>query len=120
MSNLVNHAYRLRSRPDGAPSPADLELVEESVPELGAGQALVRTCYLSVDPTTRVWMSDYRGYQPPVTIGEVMRGVGVGQVIASRRDDLAEGALVLGWPGWQEYCVTDDTSLIELQFPFLP
>lgn len=34
------------------------------VPDLEPGQALVRTCYLSVDPTTRIWMSDYRGYMP--------------------------------------------------------
>ncbi len=47
------------------------------MPETGAGQALVRTCYLSVDPTTRVWISDYRVYMPPVPLGQVMRGVGM-------------------------------------------
>ncbi|MGY1641885.1 zinc-binding dehydrogenase [Geodermatophilus sp. SYSU D00703] len=25
-----------------------------------------------------------------------------------------------GWPGWQEYCLTDEASLIPLQTPFLP
>jgi NADPH2:quinone reductase len=104
----------------GPPTSDDLELVEEELPETGDGQALVRTCYLSVDPTTRVWMSDYRAYMPPVPLGQVMRGVGVGQVIESRRDDLPTGALVTGWPGWQEYCLTDDAGLIPLQFPFLP
>ena len=120
MSATVNLAYRLKSRPEGSPAADNLELVEEIVPDPEPGQALVRTCYLSVDPTTRVWMSDYRGYMPPVPLGEVMRGVGVGQVEKSRRGDLPEGAVVLGWPGWQEYCLTDESSLVPLEFPFLP
>jgi NADPH-dependent curcumin reductase CurA len=120
MSTRLNHAFRLRRRPEGAPVKDDLELVEEPVPEPGPGQALVRTCYLSVDPTTRIWMTDYRSYLPPSPLNEVMRGVGVGQVVKSRREDLPEGTLVLGWPGWQEYCLTDEASLLPLQFPFLP
>ena len=116
----TNRTFRLRRRPVGPPTADDLELVEEELPETGTGQALVRTCYLSVDPTTRVWMSDYRAYMPPVPLGQVMRGVGVGQVIESRRDDLPAGTLVTGWPGWQEYCLTDEANLIPLQFPFLP
>jgi NADPH-dependent curcumin reductase CurA len=116
----TNRAFRLRRRPVGPPTGDDLELVEEELPETGTGQALVRTCYLSVDPTSRVWMSDYRAYMPPAPLGQVMRGVGVGQVVESRRDDLPEGTLVTGWPGWQEYCLTDEASLIPLQFPFLP
>jgi len=114
---LINKAYYLRARPQGSPAQADLQLVEEPVPSLQAGQALVRTCYLSVDPTTRVWMSDYPGYLPPAPLGAVMRALGVGQVVASQRPDLQAGALVFGWTGWQEFCVADDTALIS---PFVP
>jgi NADPH2:quinone reductase len=115
----VNRAYRLRARPTGRVTEGDLELVEEAVPELADGQALVRTLVLSLDPTNRIWMSEHRGYMPPVPLGAVMRGLGVGQVVASRRDDLAEGALVLGWTGWQDYCVADDAQL-EGPFTVLP
>ena len=73
----------------------DLKFVEEAVPEPGPGQALVRTCYVSVDPTSRVWMSDYRSYMPPSALYEVMRSIGVGQAVESRRDDLPKGTLVL-------------------------
>ena len=75
------------------------------MPELADGQALIRTLLLSVDPANRVWMSDMRGYKPPVPVGEVMDGIGAGEVVASRRPDLAEGALVTGRLGWQEHCV---------------
>jgi NADPH-dependent curcumin reductase CurA len=115
----VNRAYRLRRRPDGELADSDLELVTEQVPGLQDGQALVRTQLLSLDPTNRIWMSDNRGYMPPVPLGEVMRGIGVGEVIESRRDDLPVGATVSGFTGWQELVLADD-SLLEAPLSVLP
>jgi NADPH2:quinone reductase len=117
--SYINHAFRLRRRPNGPLAPGDLELVSEEVDPLEDGQALVRSLLLSLDPTLRLWMSDIRGYMPPVPIDDVMRGLGVGQVVESRRDDLPVGALVSGWTGWQEYCVADDAQL-EAPFGVLP
>jgi len=119
MTTPTNRLFRLRSRPHGQVTERDLEWVEESMAEIGEGQALVRTLYLSLDPTNRVWMSQLRSYIAPVELGAVMRGLGVGQVIASRRDDLPVGAFVLGFTGWQEYCVADD-SVLEFPFTVLP
>jgi NADPH2:quinone reductase len=112
-----NRAYRLRQRPQGRVSDADLEFVTEPVPDLEDGQALVKTLELSVDPTNRIWMSELRGYLPPVPLDDVMRGLGVGVIVESRRDDLPEGTMVLGWTDWQEYCVADDAQLLS---PFTP
>jgi NADPH2:quinone reductase len=64
-------------------------------------------------------MSEMRGYMPPVPIGDVMRGLGIGQVVESRRDDLPVGTLVTGWTGWQELCVADDALLLT-PFKVLP
>jgi NADPH-dependent curcumin reductase CurA len=50
-------------------------------------------------------MSDMRQYSPPVELGEVMRGIGIGEVLESRRDDIRVGDLVVGYTQWQEYCV---------------
>ncbi len=72
----VNHAHRLRRRPVGGLADGDLEWVEEPIPELEDGQALVKTLMLSLDPTNRLWMSDIRGYMPPVPLDDVMRGLG--------------------------------------------
>src|SRR5687768_15158361 len=83
---LTNRMIRLRRRPVGVPAAEDFELVEEQVPEPRPGQALIRTCYLSVDPTTRVWLGDGPGYMPPIPVGEVVRSLGIGQVVASRRE----------------------------------
>jgi NADPH-dependent curcumin reductase CurA len=118
MSN-TNRAFRLRKRPAGELAEGDLELVTEGVPELQAGQALVRTQLLSLDPTNRIWMSDIRGYMPPVPIDAVMRGLGVGEVIESRREDMPVGATVSGFVGWQELVLADD-SLLEAPLTVLP
>ncbi|MGE5407099.1 MAG: NADP-dependent oxidoreductase [Syntrophothermus sp.] len=107
----ANRAYRLRRRPRGALADGDLDLVTEQVPELEEGQALVQTRLLSLDPTNRIWMSDIRGYMPPVPIGAVMRGLGLGEVIESRRDDMPVGAIVSGFTGWQELVLADDSRL---------
>ena len=64
--SIRNRAFRLRQRPVGEPAPSDLELVEEAVGPVGDGEVLVRTLYLSLDPTNRLWMSDMRQYSPPV------------------------------------------------------
>lgn len=56
---------------------------------------------------------------PPVELNAVMRGVGVGQVVESRRDDLPAGSFVQGFTGWQEYCLVD-ASDPEASFTVLP
>jgi NADPH-dependent curcumin reductase CurA len=103
---MMNRRWRLRQRPQGAASPADLELVEEALPELRDGEILVRNLYLSLDPTNRIWMSDREQYLPPVGIGDVMRGVTMGVVEASRSDRFAPGDFVSpGNGGWEDYTI---------------
>lgn len=119
VSKLINRAYYLRRRPRGLCTPSDLEFVREDVQDLKPGQALVRTLYLSLDPTIRYWMSDHRGYMPAASVGAVMRGLGIGQVVESRRDDLPEGVIVAGLTGWQDYCVADD-DVLEMPFTLMP
>lgn len=118
-SPLINRKYYLRRRPQGVCTASDLELVREEVQELNPGQALVRTLYLSVDSAMRIWMSDYRAYMPPLPIGTVMPGLGIGQIVKSRRPDLPIGTLVTGLTGWQDYSVADN-NVGELPFTILP
>jgi NADPH-dependent curcumin reductase CurA len=108
MSTDVNRRIRLRSRPQGRIDDSTFELVEEAVPEPGAGQALVRNLYISVDPTNRVWIREEPSYLPPVGIGDVMRSGGIGRVVASSNDGFPEGSLVTGLLGWQDYVLVGE------------
>jgi hypothetical protein len=106
MSSNVNRQFRLKSRPVGKIKTTDFDLVEEPVPTPGPGDAVIRNLYLSLDPTNRIWMSDMDQYMPPVEIGAVMRGGGIGKVIASNSDAFKVGDTVSGLLGWQDYYVT--------------
>jgi len=100
-----NRQWILKQRPVGAIKPRDLELVEKPIPVPGEREILVRTLYLSLDPTNRIWMSDMDQYMPPVPLGEVMRGGTIGMVEQSNNPDFKPGDIVSGIAGWQEYSV---------------
>ncbi|HSW34925.1 MAG TPA: NADP-dependent oxidoreductase [Steroidobacteraceae bacterium] len=107
-STSMNRQWVLAERPvDRAVRESDFQLVEAPVPMPGRGEFLVRTLYVSVAPVMRQYMIDGAGIEPPLAIGDVMRGRGVGQVVASNHPDYAPGDFVQGKLGWQEYSVSD-------------
>ena len=102
----------LKRRPHGEIQPGDLELVEEPIADLADGEVLVRTVYLSLDPTNRIWMSDQDQYLPPVQIGETMRGGGIGVVEQSRSDRFRQGDVVNpGLSGWSTHAVAHESTV---------
>ena len=113
-STSLNRRIVLNARPHGAPTAADFRLESDSVPKPEAGQVLLRTLYLSLDPYMRGRMSDGPSYAAPVAIGEVMVGGTVSRVEASLHGDFNVGELVLGYTGWQDYAVSDGKGLTAL------
>ena len=101
----INRQWLLARRPHGMVTKDDFRYNESAMPQAGAGEVVVKTRYLSFDPTQRGWMEDRPSYMPPVAIGEVMRASSIGEVIASNSPDLQVGDVVQGMSGWQEYCV---------------
>lgn len=111
----TNQQLILKARPPARVSLEHFELRQQPLEPLRDGQVLIETHYLSIDPTNRVWMSDRPQYMPPVAIGDVMRGFGIGQVIESRHPDYAPGDWVSGLLGWQQYALWESGSLRPLQ-----
>lgn len=100
----TNQSWYLRKRPVGEVSEGDLELVTEDMPTLGEGMVRVRTIYLSLDPTHRIWMSDMDAYLPPVELNTPMRGGSIGVVEDSNSADVPVGSLVnTGLATWALY-----------------
>lgn len=62
----------------------------------------------------RGWMDDRPSYLPPVGIGEVMRALGVGQVVASKHPQYAAGEYVTGMLGVQTYACIDGDALVKV------
>lgn len=118
----VNRQWVLRQRPKGLIQPGDLELVEAEVGAPGAGEVLVRTVYLSLDPTNRTWMNDAEGYLPAVQLGAVMRGLTLGVVEESGSDRFKVGDIVTtAAGGWSNYAVVPDSAVSRVhRAPGLP
>jgi len=112
-----NRQWILRKRPVGDIKPGDLELVESPIPVPGPNEILIRTVYLSLDPTNRIWMSDMEQYMPPVNIGDVMRGGTIGVVEQSNNPAFKPGDVVNGIAGWQEYAVAPAAQKLDAKLP---
>jgi NADPH-dependent curcumin reductase len=119
-AHRVSRQWRLKSRPTGLIKPENFEFVSEPIPELGEGQLLVRSIYLSLDPAMRGWLVDRPSYVPPVQIGEVMRGLAVGIVEKSNHPQFAEGDKVQGMFGWRDYLLCNGESVTKLPESQLP
>jgi NADPH-dependent curcumin reductase CurA len=106
----VNRRWVLRRRPDDLVGPEDFEFQSVTLPPLQPGAAVLRTLYLSFDPTQRGWLNDAPSYMPPVAIGEPMRAYGLAQVVESDRADLVPGDLLQGFVSWQDYLSTAELT----------
>jgi NADPH-dependent curcumin reductase len=104
----------LVSRPVGEPKPSDFRVEDCALPVPGAGEVLVRTIWLSLDPYMRGRMSDGPSYATPVPIGGVMEGGTVSEVIASNNPGFAKGDIVLSRAGWQTHAVSDGKGLTKI------
>ena len=113
-SATINRRVVLARRPEGEPVSDDFRLETEAVPTPGAGQVLLRTVYLSLDPYMRGRMSDAASYASPVAIGAVMVGGTVSRVVASHHPEYQVGDWVLSYAGWQDYSLSDGTGLLSL------
>lgn len=111
---VTNHKFLLAARPVGMPKRSDWTYVEEPVGEPKEGQFLVQVLYISLDPAMRGWMNEGRSYVPPVGIGELMRALGVGIVMASRNPRFAVGDHVSGQFGMQEYAISDGQKVMKI------
>lgn len=104
-ATATNRQFLLASRPQGAATRENFRLQEVPVAPPAEGGVLVKTLMLSLDPAMRGWMNEGRSYIPPVGIDEVMRAGGVGRVVASKNPGFAEGDIVYGTLGVQDYAL---------------
>lgn len=72
---------------------------------------LVANHVLSIDPAIRGFLDDRPSYLPPVALGETVRGMILGRVVASRNSDFCQGAVVRALAGWEEHSVLDGSAL---------
>jgi NADPH-dependent curcumin reductase CurA len=120
MSTQSNRQFLLARRPVGEATRDDFIYQEVPIGELAAGQILVKNHYLSLDPAMRGWMNEGKSYIAPVGLGDVMRALGVGEVIASQDDQFAEGDFVQGALGVQDYFLGEPKGFYKIDPTLAP
>lgn len=109
-SQMTAKRWYFRERPAEKVNQDTFEWREEPVGDPGDGEFLLKTLYLSLDATNRVWLSDWDIYMEPVHIGDPMRGFVFGEVIASRHPDYPVGCHASGLHTWSSLIVSDGTG----------
>lgn len=103
----------LKARPSNSPIGPDLfEVISKAIPTPADGEFVIKQTHMSLDPAMLGWMSpDTESYIPPVELGAVMRGSGIGEVVASQHADYAVGDKVMGMFGWTEYLLSKGAGI---------
>jgi NADPH-dependent curcumin reductase len=103
----ANYQWRIARRPDGNVRPDDFAWAVAAIPEPRPGEILLKTHYLGLAPVMRMYMlGGSPSGEAPLSIGDVIHGRGVAQIIKSRHPDWREGEMVQGQMGWQTYKVS--------------
>lgn len=117
---VTSRVWRLGAHPRGRPiQDGDLVLDTVPLPDPAPGQMLLETRYLGFDPAQKGWMENVADYVAPMAIGDVMRGSGITEVVASNGGKFQPGQLLAGSTGWSEYLVHDGAGLEPCE-PSLP
>ena len=116
----LNTQIKLASRPVGDVKPTDWNIEHNPIPSVGAGEFLIQTIYISLDPAMRGWLNDARSYIPPVQIGAVMRAGTIGKVIESNHEGFNVGEYVHSYAGVQQYAVSTGKDVYKVDPKLAP
>jgi len=114
MSESTGQRIVFVARPEGMPDERHLRLESMPIPKPQAGQMLLRTIYLSLDPYMRGRMAAGKSYAAPQEIGQTMQGGTVAEVMESHVDGFKPGDLVLCANGWQTHALSDGKGVRKL------
>jgi NADPH-dependent curcumin reductase CurA len=116
----MNRRVLLVSRPQGAMTADNFQLVATPLEPLADGQFRVRNHWLSIDPYMRGRLNETKSYAAPQPLGEVMIGATAGEVVESRNTRFAVGDKVTGVFGWQEFGTSDGTGVTKVDDTAIP
>lgn len=117
---LINQQIILAERPKGMPDSSTFKFIKKDLEGLKAGQVLVKTLFVSVDPYMRGRMENAESYIEPFKVGEVIEGGAIGEVIESRSGHLKQGDVVIGMFGWQKYNIAEEWEVRKIDPSLAP
>lgn len=110
----MNKAILLEKRPLGLPKLSDFKFVSNEVETITAGELLLKTSYVSVDPYLRGRMNDVKSYVPPFELHKPISSGIVAEVIDSKNTAFKKGDFVSGILEWKEFQKSNGEGLLKV------
>jgi len=120
MDKSFNTQVRVKSLPQAWVTADNFEIVQSPIPSIGPNQVLVKNSWLSLDPYMRGRLSTSKSYAAGVSVGDVMVGGTVGQIISSNSPKFKVGDHVVGMLGWQIYGVANEDAITKIDNSQVP
>jgi NADPH-dependent curcumin reductase CurA len=110
----LNRSVVLARRPSGDPVAEDFRIEQTPWRPLEAGEFRTRNRYVSLDAGFRNWMNEDAGdaVLPAMALGEPVMGLVLAEVVESRHDAFAPGAMLMARLAWQEYSISDGGGFV--------
>ncbi len=108
---MVTTQIILASRPKGMPALHNFKMEDVELPEIKAGEVLLKGMFYSVDPYMRGRMNDAKSYTPPFETGKPIAGSVVAKVVQSKTGNFKTGDVVTGILPWQKDIVAAEKSV---------
>ncbi|MEM6576163.1 MAG: NADP-dependent oxidoreductase [Pseudomonadota bacterium] len=117
----INRQWTVARHPETSLDHSHFAYREQPIDPVSDGQILLRSRYLNVAPVMRMYMMENGGgfsTESLLSIGDVIHGRGVAEVVESKHPDFQVGDFVHGQLGWQSYkvsSVTPGEKIIKMQ-----
>ncbi|MBN8291191.1 NADP-dependent oxidoreductase [Rhodobacter sp. NTK016B] len=119
MKTTLQVQLAARPGPEG-PALQNFALCDVPLRAPGAGEVLLETLYLSLDPYMRARMYEGANYAASAALGAPMPGATIARVGTSNADGFAPGDLVESAHGWQSHHVASPDTLRPIPDTGLP
>ena len=107
----MSYTILLDTRPTGKPTLNNFKISREDIPSARAGEVLLKTLYVSVDPYLRRRMNDTKSFAMSFELGEPIQSTIIAEVQESKNPEFTKGNFVSGMLAWKEYQVSDGKGL---------
>ncbi len=110
----------LAASPKGLPVNDDFRVEQVELPELKAGELLLKGMYYSVDPYMRGRMNDSKSYVAPFEIDKPLSGSVISKVLESKSDKYKAGDIVIGHFPWQKESIATEKEAKKIDTNLMP
>ncbi|NKI16726.1 NADP-dependent oxidoreductase [Spongiibacter sp. KMU-166] len=111
---------RFNKPAEGIPGNNTWTITHDPIADPREGEIAIKLHYLSIDPAIKGWITDKKSYIEAVKPGDVMRGFGVAEVIASESDYFSVGDFCTGFTGIQTHATMDSRQLRKIDPQLAP